>query len=228
MAGLARSDGSWFGCGGTLVAQEWVVTAAHCFDRATPTHIFLGEHKLSDTTESDKFKLIAVTKSIKHEGYTVGGFKEDIALMKLAEKVDLNTYTPACLATTGSTYVDKIATAYGWGETDYGQSTSDILLEVDLKVVNRATCSAAMGANAILDGMLCAGGEAGKDGCGGDSGGPLTVPDATTKQHTLIGATSWGNKCALAGQYGVWADIAFYRAWMDAKFSDNGGATFTP
>lgn len=148
--------------------------------------------------------------------------------MKLTEKVDLNTYTPACLPAKGAIFSGKTAYAYGWGKTQDGGALSVFLRDVALTVVTPTVCKTAMGAGNVDDTMLCAGGEAGKDGCQGDSGGPLSVPDATTGQHTLIGATSWGNGCGQAGQYGVWADLAFFSDWMTTKFTANGGATLTP
>jgi len=76
----------------------------------------------------------------------------------------------------------------------------------------------------ITDGMLCAGGEANKDGCQGDSGGPLTVD--VGGQHTLVGDVSWGNACGLEGQYGVYAETAYYRGWIDVNIEANGGAQY--
>ena len=54
----------------------------------------------------------------------------------------------------------------GWGTTTFGGAYSDVLLEVELPVVTKQTCSADMsGIIDITDNMICAGGEAGKDSC---------------------------------------------------------------
>jgi len=60
----------------------------------------------------------------------------------------------------------------------------------------------------------------------GDSGGPLTVANPTSGAHTLVGAVSWGAKCATEGQYGVLADVPFFRTWIDETIAAKGGATF--
>ena len=77
----------------------------------------------------------------------------------------------------------------------------------------------------------------------GDSGGPLTVKNRRTNQHDLVGVVSWGVGCASVrilfyhscnnlwlqdGLYGVYAEVAKLRAWIDAKIAANGGATFCP
>ena len=81
-------------------------------------------------------------------------------------------------------------------------------------MVSNEECKVANGPG-ITDGMLCAGGEAGKDSCQGDSGGPLTYKEAT--QHVLIGDVSFGPGCANAGYYGVYGRISYYRTWIESK-----------
>ena len=58
----------------------------------------------------------------------------------------------------------------------------------------------------------------------GDSGGPLTVD--VGGQHVLIGDVSFGEKCGLEGKYGVYGDVAYFRAWIDSTVSENDGAKY--
>jgi len=168
---------------------------------------------------------VAVTQIINHPSYDAKTSNNDISLLKLSEAVDLNTYTPACLAKATDNFEGKSAWVYGWGTTSFGGTGSDKLLEVQVPVVSNADCKAAMG-DGITDAMLCAGGEGGKDSCQGDSGGPLTVEN--NNQHVLIGDVSFGNGCAEAGQYGVYGDVAYFRSWLDQQMTDNGGSAFCP
>jgi len=193
---------------------------------ASESLIVLGEHDLTITTESKiPKKNVKVSQIINHPSYNADNSNNDISLLKLAEKIDLNVYTPACLPKSTDNFEGQKAWVYGWGTTSSGGQTSDKLLEVQVPVVSNAVCKAAM-QNTITDAMLCAGGEANKDGCQGDSGGPLTVE--VNDKHVLIGDVSFGNGCGLAGQYGVYGDVAYFRDWIDTTVAANGGGDKCP
>ena len=149
----------------------------------------LGEH---DTTI---VKDVKVKTIFNHENYKPanGSLNNDIAVLELEEEVDLNVYTPACLAKTSdaTTFNGKNALVYGWGTTSSGGSSSSKLLEVEVPVVDKATCAGAMGP--MEDGQICAGGVKDKDACQGDSGGPLSYE--SNGQHVLIGDVSYGDGC---------------------------------
>jgi len=170
-----------------------------------------------------------VLKTINHPLYDSPTLKNDISLLKI-EDVDLRKYTPACLPGPNQNFAGKKAWAYGWGDTEFGGQASNVLLEVQLTIIGQELCRNVMARlprrPKIKKGMVCAGAK-GKDACKGDSGGPLTVPN-DNDIHTLVGATSWGHKCAEPGTYGVYADVSFYRAWMDEQFAKNGGIDFKP
>merc|ERR1712142_235598 len=240
MAALKR--GGQFFCGGTLVASQWVLSASHCMyldqdmtieAKAEDIEIVLGDHDNTVDDETDITKTIKLDSYIKHPNWNVNGdFDADIVMLKLAEEVDLNIFTPACLAKTGQTFVGMKAWAYGWGGLDpAAEQYPNKLMKVEVPIISDEQCQADMGLDGkgcditITEGMLCAGGVAGEDSCGGDSGGPLTVE--VDGQHVLVGDVSFGTRegCAKDGYYGVYAAVSFYRAWVDETMSADSPPT---
>jgi len=224
---VSRISGDHPWCGGTLVASKYVITAAHCkYDNGgnvinpSDMKIRIGEHDISIELEGSLPELtIDLASYTNHENFNYISYDNDIAIIELAEEVDLAIYTPACLAKTSdtATFDGQNAWAYGWGATGFALG-SDVLLEVKVPVVTNAQCKTTMTEiTEITDDMICAGGFAGEDACGGDSGGPLTYKSRS--QHVLIGATSWGDGCAAEGKYGVYARISYFREWIEGKMS---------
>jgi len=224
------------GCAASLVANNWAVTASHCFYNTdgvlTVTKdtmsLVLGVHDRTGTTDTNR-KVLTIEEIVLHPSYNHANSMNDIALLKLSESVDLDAWSPACLPTSGADFTGQNGWVYGWGKTsELGASLADKLLELEVPIVSDSVCASAMSPQgvSITSDMLCAGGEDGKDACGGDSGGPFTVADSQSGAHTLVGAVSFGVGCARAGLYGVYADVPFFRTWIDETIAAKGGATF--
>jgi secreted trypsin-like serine protease len=224
------------GCAATLISTNWAVTASHCFFNPSTGELevtkdtmslVLGVHDRTGTTDTNR-QVLTIAEIVLHPSYTFSGSSNDIALLKISETVNLNDWSPACLPTSGADFTGQNGWVYGWGATSEGGSLADKLLELEVPIVSDSVCESAMSSSGvtITSDMLCAGGENGKDACGGDSGGPFTVADSGSGAHTLVGAVSFGVGCAREGLYGVYADIPFFRTWIDETIAAKGGATF--
>ncbi|XP_038153700.1 coagulation factor VII [Cyprinodon tularosa] len=224
---IHRSDGFGF-CGGTLVTDRWVVSAAHCFVDSAD-HVTVGniDKKRPDPGEQK----IKIQEIIVHPHFHSFTFDSDIALLYLAEPVIRGpTAVPACLPDPHlSEYLLRDNTrgmVTGWGATQYLGKSSRFLRKVTLPVVSYQACSAST-EQVITDNMFCAGYlETSMDACSGDSGGPFVVNYRGT--WFLTGIVSWGEKCAAKGKYGVYTRLGNFLSWMREtmqKVGQNGTRT---
>jgi secreted trypsin-like serine protease len=221
--GALLYDGS-FTCGSSLVAPDYVLTAAHCVTEQDDSVTPAGKLKvqLGSPDRTRPAETLAVTQVTREPDYDTGTATYDLALLKLERPA---RETPIRIADAGEKAMwapGSRATVAGWGVQfwpDPGLTVSDQLREVDVPVQSDADCEAyATTVDYDAKTELCAGETTGgKDACQGDSGGPL-MHIGSGNVLTLIGVVSQGMGCGLPTQYGVYARVGEgpLRAWLDS------------
>jgi trypsin len=189
-------------CGGTLVRENFVVTAAHCSDfvTANQVQVLTGTRMLDGTGVRRN-----VSRIVIHPDWDTKTGNNDVAVWKLSSNAP--GIALATLATEDGPVGGNLL-ATGWGETELGQAEIR-LRRVEVPLVTQENCNDANSyVGKITDRMLCAGPEEGRRGvCFGDSGGPLT---RGIDNSVLTGITSWGSPagCAKPNLFGVYTRVS--------------------
>ncbi|CAH2102208.1 unnamed protein product [Euphydryas editha] len=202
------------GCGGSIINNRSVLTAAHCFNNYSGAYQW--RIRVGSTNFNSGGVVVTVNSLIRHGSYSVSTGDADIAIMRINGAFSFNNNVGAASVAAYNPADNAPVWVIGWGTTTWLGAISVQLRHVQVWVVNQATCRARydeLGGRRISDNMLCTGylDVGGRDACQGDSGGPVL------HNNVIVGVTSWGHQCAHPRYPGVNARVSRYVSWITSN-----------
>jgi len=207
-------------CGGSVVGNNWVITAGHCVYGQTgnPGQFMvkagLFDYQATPSSESGS-QAVKVAQIYLHPQYSqTSAPTYDIALIRLATPLTYSDHIrPVCLPSADSTQTvpPNMAWVTGWGTTSSGGQVSRQLKQVQVPFVAYSSCQNSYGV--INNNVMVCAGRTGKDSCQGDSGGPLVQKSGNGSWY-MYGIVSFGQGCASANYPGVYSRTSAYCNWI--------------
>ena len=208
---ISALSSSW--CGGSVISNNFVMTAAHCVDGVSKATIYYGA-----TVRTSPEKTLSVDKAafIIHEGWNSKTLKNDIALIRtsaITYTTKIQAVKLPAIASSYSTYAGDEVIASGWGRTSDSSGVSSTLNYAVMEVITNSKCSNTYGST-ITSSNLCVSTPGGVSTCQGDSGGPLVLKSTKVQ----VGVVSFGAAAGCAKGYpAAFTRVTSFLPWIADK-----------
>lgn len=206
-------------CGGTVLNANWILTAQHCLDNDTVSHVVVGSTKNTawGSRLDPTHQLRDVYQVVKHPGYATPTSGNDVALLNVSGSLNLSSEGVKAIdivtradELAGDTRPDVVARVTGWGRLSNGVSP-EILQTANVRIMSNSDAQQYYG-HITADQLAATAGS-----CRGDSGGPLTVAKGSTR--VLAGVVSWGSISCDPAYPGMYARVASFEDWITRTIS---------
>merc|ERR1712154_11871 len=221
-------DNAWF-CGGSIISENYIMTAAHCAEGASYFDIMAGAHNVRASSEPHRVEITSYN-GWTHPQWDHNTLANDIALIELPSPLSFNEYiNPSCMPMAGDTAdVNEMVTCTGWGKpSDSAGGISPVLRMVeDRPIISNSECNAIYGI--VGDGVVCIDTTGGKGTCNGDSGGPLNMKynvksDGMGDKWKQVGVVSFGASAGCEVGYPAgFTRTEYYLDWICSETNGVG------
>ncbi|XP_068764757.1 transmembrane protease serine 7 isoform X1 [Struthio camelus] len=205
-------------CGASVISREWLVSAAHCFQGSKLADPRAWHAHLGMRTQGRAKLVSAVRRIVVHEYYNSRNYDYDIALLQLSKpwpEAMSHAIQPVCLPPSSRRVRSgDRCWVTGWGQKQEADDEgSAVLQKAEVEIIDQTLCHSTYGI--ITARMFCAGLMSGKrDGCKGDSGGPLSCQSNADGKWFLTGIVSWGYGCGRPNFPGVYTRVSNFAPWI--------------